>query len=137
LLSPAGLVTIAPGTPVGTKALFIDPCAFGAPALGYNGNVARNPIYGPNFSNMNFSVVKDTKLKMLGESGSMQFRAEFFNVLNKVSWNSPNGTLFTFTQAQSTVNTFAAAPISNTIPNQITSTASKPREIQFALKVLF
>ncbi|MBI4478905.1 MAG: TonB-dependent receptor, partial [Acidobacteria bacterium] len=95
LKSPTGsLITIAPGTPVGTKEMFLDPCAFDIPRLGYIGNLGRNAIYGPNFSNLNLSVVKDTPLRMLGETGSLQFRAEFFNILNMVSWNNPSGTVF-------------------------------------------
>ncbi|MBI4478903.1 MAG: TonB-dependent receptor [Acidobacteria bacterium] len=139
-LDPPGTgpnIVIAPGTPVGTKEMFMDPCAFDVPPLGYMGNVGRNAIYGPNFSNLNFSVVKNTPLRMLGESGSLEFRAEFFNLFNMVSWSNPSGTLFSPAGSQNTANTFTAAPIGSSFPGQITSTATKPRQIQFALKLLF
>jgi hypothetical protein len=137
LTATSGLITIAPGTPLGTKTLFMDPCAFDVPRLGYNGNLSRNAIYGPNFRNLNLSFVKDTALPMFGEAGSLQFRAEFFNVFNMVSWNNPSATLFSPAGGQNSVNVFTAPPIGANIPGEVTSTASKPREIQFALKILF
>jgi hypothetical protein len=138
LQGTSGITTIAAGTPLGTKELFLDPCAFDLPRLGYNGNLSRNAIYGPNFSNLNLSLVKDTALPMLGEAGSLQFRAEFFNILNMVSWNNPSGTLFSPAgNAQNSTNVFTSPPIGANIPGQITSTASKPREIQLALKIVF
>ncbi|MBI4481125.1 MAG: hypothetical protein HY651_13990, partial [Acidobacteria bacterium] len=107
-------------------------------------NLGRNVIYGPNFSNLNLSIVKDTALPMLGESGSLQFRAEFFNILNMVSWNNPSGTVFSPITADNNTNVFLdsscsciAPRIGNNIPGRINSTASRPREIQFALKILF
>jgi hypothetical protein len=43
------------------------------------GDVGRNSLNNPNFFNLDFSIVKDTKLS---EEVSMQFRAEFFDFLN-------------------------------------------------------
>jgi hypothetical protein len=82
---------------------------------------------------------------MLGESGSLQFRAEFFNILNMVSWNNPSATVFSPIAADNARNVFSNANcngcitprIGSSIPGRITSTASRPREIQFALKILF
>ena len=110
---------IAPGAPLGTPQLFYDACAFALPNLGFNGTAGRSIVYGPDFSNVNFSLVKDTPLPKLGESGSLQFRTEVFNVLNHPSLGVPSRT-FNLTTA-----------------GQITSTFSRSREIQFALKVLF
>ena len=39
-----------------------------------------------------FSLLKDTHL---GERSNLQFRAEFFNVLNRANFNSPNAVTFT------------------------------------------
>ena len=33
---------------------------------------------------------KDTKLAVLGEGGNLQFRVEFFNVLNRANFSQPN-----------------------------------------------
>jgi len=43
------------------------------------GNSGRNSLNNPDFFNMDFSIVKNTKLN---EKIDMQFRAEFFDVLN-------------------------------------------------------
>ncbi len=110
---------IAPGTLLGTPQLFYDPCALALPNLGFNGNAGRSIMYGPNYSAWNFSVVKDTPLPWLGESGAVQFRTEIFNLLNHPSLGVPSRT-FNLTTA-----------------GQITTTFSRSREIQFALKILF
>jgi hypothetical protein len=111
--------TIAPGTALGTPQRFYDPCALALPNLGFLGNAGRSIIYGPNFSIMSLSLVKDTPLPVLGESGSIQFRTELFNLLNHPSLGIPSRT-FNLTTA-----------------GQITSTLSKSREVQFALRLVF
>jgi len=64
-------------------------------------------------------VVKDTPLRCLGESGSAEFRTEIFNILNHPSLGVP------------------ARSVNVSTVGNITSTLSKSREIQFALKILF
>jgi hypothetical protein len=49
----------------------------------------------------------------------MDFRWEMFNMLNRVVWGAPDSTL--------TSNTFGL----------VRSTANTPRQMQFALKVIF
>jgi len=110
---------IAPGAPLGTPQLFYDACALALPELGFNGNAGRSIMYGPNYSTVNFSLVKDTPLRWLGEQGAVQFRTEIFNLLNHPNLGVPMRT-FNLTTA-----------------GQITSTFGKSREIQFALKILF
>ncbi len=53
------------------------------------GNSPRNDLRFPGVINWDFSVAKDTKLGFLGEQGAMEFRAEFFNVLNHVNFLTP------------------------------------------------
>ena len=50
--------------------------------LGQLGTAGRNILTGPPERDWDFSLVKDTKLGFLGEAGMLEFRAEFFNVLN-------------------------------------------------------
>jgi len=66
---------------------------FTTPLPGYLGNVGRGVLTGPGLVNWDFSVHKDTPLKLLGEAGNLQFRAEFFNILNHANFtnNPPNG----------------------------------------------
>jgi hypothetical protein len=50
------------------------------------GNNGRNSIYGPGVADWDFSVMKDTHIS---ESLNVQFRAEFFNILNHANFQSP------------------------------------------------
>lgn len=119
---------IAPGRPLGTPTLYYDPCAFGLPAPGFLGNSSRNMLRGPGYSNVDFSLVKDTAIKHLGEEGKLQFRAEFFNLLNHPNFTVPNRSVYGGTETVPT-----PLPTAGTI----TSTAGTARQIQLALKVLF
>ena len=51
-------------------------------SIGQLGTALRNSLTGPPERNWDFSLVKDTKLGFLGEAGMLEFRAEFFNVIN-------------------------------------------------------
>src|SRR5262249_55067744 len=50
------------------------------------GNLGRNVVIGPGFHNVDFSVLKNTKLN---ESVTLQFRAEAFDVFNHPSFGQP------------------------------------------------
>ena len=54
------------------------------------GNLGRNTYTGPGWWNMDFSVLKDTHLT---EALNMQFRAEFFNILNHPTFGTPGGSI--------------------------------------------
>jgi carboxypeptidase family protein/TonB-dependent receptor-like protein len=130
----AGCLGVPAGTSLGTPQLFYDPCAFSIPALGFLGTLGRNVLYGPNFHSLNFSLVKDSPLHQLfGESGSLEFRAEIFNILNHPALQVPSGT--TVFNGSATAVTDVEAPATGA--GQITGTYTKSREIQFALKILF
>jgi hypothetical protein len=57
------------------------------PAFGTFGNIGRNPFRGPRLDNLDFSIVKTTKLT---ERVSFQLRAEFFNGFNHPHFANPN-----------------------------------------------
>jgi hypothetical protein len=101
--------------------------------IGQLGNSGRNILYGPHTRNWNFSLVKDTKLGFLGESGSVQFRAEFFNVLNHPNFNSPSS--LNFTGKPGDLSPFSEKQGKSA--GAITSTIQTPRQVQFALRVQF
>jgi hypothetical protein len=88
----------------------------GSAALAGPGNLGRNTFTGPGFSNFDFSVIKDTRIS---ESKTLQFRAEFFNILNLATFADPNNLL--------------GSPGFG----EITSTATAEREIQFGLRFIF
>jgi len=96
---------------------YFDTAAFIRAGTGF-GNVGRNILTGPGQSNVDFSIIKKTKLPKL-ESGSAEFRTEFFNLLNHANFNRPSGNV--------TSSQFGF----------ITDTSNNARLIQFALKVNF
>jgi hypothetical protein len=93
------------------------------------GNSGRNVVIGPGAANLDFSVFKNNPIRRISESFNVQFRAEFFNVLNRANFAAPvtpnNVTIFDSTGAP-----VAAAGL-------LTSTTTTAREIQFALKVIW
>ena len=107
-------------------------------AWGTLGNAGRDTLEGPGLGTWNFSIAKDTKLGFLGEAGSVEFRAEFFNLLNRANFGSPNGNVFTGgqgTAAAPNYGAFSQQP-SSTV-GQIQQTTGTSRQIQLALKVIF
>jgi Carboxypeptidase regulatory-like domain/TonB dependent receptor len=101
---------------------WLNPAAFSIPAAGTFGNCGRNTIYGPDFRNVDFSVLKETKL---GESHILEFRAEFFNIFNHPA----------FAQPDTTFGTPGFGEIFNTLGR--TLGAGTSRQIQFALRFSF
>jgi Carboxypeptidase regulatory-like domain/TonB dependent receptor len=113
---------------------WLNPAAFAIPAAGTFGNCGRNTIFGPNFRNMDFSLLKDTKL---GETRSLEFRAEFFNIFNHPAFAQPDTTfdgVTTNAQGQ-TVPVGGFGQIFNTLGSTLGFGTS--RQIQFALKFRF
>jgi hypothetical protein len=96
---------------------YFNPGCYSLQALGTEGNVGRDSIYGPGLMNVDFSIIKRTKIK---EKLDSEFRAEFFNLLNRANFGLPNGQVFTGPTA-----------------GQITTLATPPRQIQFALRLSF
>jgi hypothetical protein len=88
---------------------------------GFYGNLGRDTLIGPGLATWDLSLLKDTRLT---ERTSLQFRAEFFNVLNRANFNSPNAVVFTPTGVSPTAGI-------------ITSTSTTSRQIQFGLKLLW
>lgn len=80
------------------------------------GNQQRNALTAPPFSDMDFALLKDFPLS---ERFRLQFRAESYNTINHASFGYPGHTVGTGSYGR------------------ITSTTTDPREIQFALKLLF
>jgi len=101
--------------------------------IGRLGNAGRDILRGPGLQNWDFSLVKDTKARFLGEGGLIQLRAEFFNILNHTNLGNPNASIFS-TDATHT-GPYSAAP--NASAGRITTTAAPPRQIQLALKVIW
>ncbi len=102
-------------------AQWFSPNAFSLPAAGTYGNLGRGTLDGPGLGDVDVSLAKDTALS---EKIRVQFRAEFFNVLNRANFDTPNPIVF------------SGGAISSTA-GLITATATTSRQIQFGLKLLF
>lgn len=122
----AGCPGVATGQKLGTPNLYYDPCAFSLEPNGFLGTEGRNSMTAPGLFNLDFSLVKDTPLRRLGEGGSIQFRVETFNILNRVNFSRPNLQVF-------------SAPNATVLSNAglITTTDNTSRQIQLALKILW
>ena len=119
---------------------WFNPTMFDLPPAGQLGNEGRNMFQGPGLTDVDFSVVKDTKVGFLGEAGTVEFRAELFNILNHPNFIFPNTTVW----SASTPATVPAGEIGVTpgvnptgTYGSITSTANTSRQVQFALKLMF
>ena len=100
---------------------YFDPNAFSLPPAGTFGNVSRGSFTGPGLFTVDTSLFKKFSIN---ENWSLQFRAEAFNVLNHVNFNTPNPVVFFGTN----IGPSAGA---------ITDTATRERQIQLALRLLF
>jgi hypothetical protein len=107
---------------------YFDPSGFTIPVEGFLGTAGRNILRGPGLANVDFSLAKDTPIPFLGETGKLEFRAEFFNILNRANFALPARAVFAGLRD-------VEAPLPNA--GRITSTATTSRQIQFALKILF
>jgi hypothetical protein len=83
------------------------------------GNSGVGIIVGPGQNNSDIAIIKRTRFPLLGESGNIEFRTEFFNAFNHPQFANPG------------------TNVSNAAFGTITSTAVNPRIIQFGLKVNF
>ena len=107
---------------------YFDPKAFTLQDAGFLGTATRNLLRGPGVANVDFSLVKDTPIKALGEGGSLEFRTEIFNILNHVNFGDPNTVIFAG-------RANGEAPLATA--GQILNTGTTSRQIQLALKLLF
>ena len=90
------------------------------------GNSGRNSLYGPGLVSWDLSAFKNFRF---GEAFNIQFRAEFFNVLNHTNFLSP-GFLNTFGQNNSIFNSNGSS-----LPTRLNQTSTSSRQIQFGLKL--
>jgi hypothetical protein len=91
------------------------------------GNAGRNLLTGPGTTNLDFSVFKNQSIKRISESFNVQFRAEFFNVMNHANFAVPQ-----IAAGNTDMFDGSGAPLRNA--GVLTLTTTQGREIQFALK---
>jgi outer membrane receptor protein involved in Fe transport len=105
---------------------YANPAGFSLPAAGTLGNMQRDFLSGPGTVDLDYALMKETPIK---EQVRLQFRAEFFNLLNHANFALPNPNAF--------VQTANGGGAPNPTFGRITATTTSSRQIQFALKLLF
>jgi outer membrane receptor protein involved in Fe transport len=146
------------GNPYGTSApyqflnltAFQVPCnggsydpnsATGCANGGHFGSLGRNSIQGPGYTNLDVSLAKTFKIK---EAMGLQFRADFFNILNHPNFSNPLLPNYLVDMSQNGLNATGRGigylPITATpdvgIGNPFLG-GGGPRDIQLALKFTF
>lgn len=89
---------------------------FTTPGLDQIGSLGRNSLYGPNFFNVDLSVMKSFPVR---EFATIQFRMDMYNALNYISWGTPSGTDGTISNGPGKDGT------------------ANPRQLQLSLRVQF
>jgi hypothetical protein len=123
----------ARGSTATRVAQFFSPAAFTAPIYGTVGNLSRDTLTGPGYADWDLSLLKST---LLTERIRLQFRAEFFNVLNHTNLQTPNEVTFTSGPTQGTPANQTAPAVLGPTAGVITA-ASTSRQIQLAIKLIF
>jgi hypothetical protein len=91
------------------------------------GNLGRNTLIGPGLLNLDFSVFKNSYIKIISDRFNAQFRAEFFNVINHTNFSPPLDHR----------NIFDSNGLPIADAGLITSTQTPSRQIQFAVKFIW
>src|SRR6266481_4499362 len=91
------------------------------PNHGRFGALGRDTFRGPGFQNYDVALIKDTPFGHRGnaEFGTLEFRAEFFNVFNLVNFGLPNNI------------------VRGSGFGIVSKTAGSSRQIQFSLKLIY
>lgn len=91
------------------------------PHQGRFGTLGRNTFRGPAYHDFDIAVIKDTPFGHRGnvELGTIEFRAEFFNIFNIVNFGLPSNI------------------VSGSGFGIISKTAGTSRQIQFSLKIMY
>ncbi len=106
-------------------------CAQVTPGTCFNlrGNAGRNILIGPGTSSFDFSIFKNNSVRRISETFRVQFRAEFFNILNRANFAVPI--------TPDNTDIFDSTGTRTGVAGKLTSTTTTAREIQFALKLIW
>jgi hypothetical protein len=110
------------GTPLGTPDNWFDPCVFELPLQGTFGNVGRATARGQGVIQIDLGL---SKRFVVTEAVGMQFRAEFFNIINRANFAHPSA------------STLKSDGDYRGNSGSIGRTVTTSRQIQFALKITF
>lgn len=119
---PDAVAGVSPYAAVQRPEGWLNAAAYTMPLTGTFGNLGRNTIRGPDFQQIDFSVLKETRLT---ERTRSEFRVEFFNLFNRPNFDFPNVTFATSSFGR----------ILNTVGRTMGMGTS--RQVQIAMKVTF
>lgn len=105
---------------------YCDPSFAYPTCINLRGNAGRNILTGPGLTNVDFALVKNTRL---AEALNLQFRAECFNLLNHTNFQVPP-------LVQGT-DIFDSTGAANPTAGILTSTATSSRQLQFGIKLIW
>jgi hypothetical protein len=116
----------------------LNPAAFSAPQLGFQGTLGRNSLRSFNHQQVDLSV---RRTFALGEKARIQFRSEAFNILNTPNFSFPAAS-FGFPGFGETTSMLGRglSGTSNTSPSNGFNSLYQvggARSLQFSLKFLF
>ena len=112
----------------GNPVQYIKTQCFAVPnPITLRGNLGRNTLIGPGLLILDFSVFKNNYIKKISDRFNVQFRAEFFNVINHTNFSPPLDHR----------NLFDSNGLPIADAGLITSTQTPSRQIQFALKFIW
>ena len=99
-----------------TPAQYFNTAAFATAPQFTLGNASRNPVRGPAYRDGDIALIKHTGI---GDHADLELRGEIFNLTNTPAFSQPNGS-------------YGSAAFGS-----ITSTATDPRVVQFAMRVSY
>jgi len=118
------------------NATWIDLSNFVLPPAGSFGTLRRNQFFGPGFSDVDFSVFKNTKVT---ERLTVQFRAELFNLFNRINYAPPSINFSALPNGQFDPSS-GSATLNDTIGDYNGAPgigAGEPFNAQFGAKIIF
>jgi hypothetical protein len=117
---------------------WLNPAAFSIPAPGEYGDVGRNALRGPGFSQLDLMLSKRIAVR---ETQALEVRADFYNILNGVNFANPPATLPNALPSLQPGQPFFAttAPGFGVITSTVGSTvgAGTSRQVQLGLRYSF
>jgi hypothetical protein len=102
---------------------FLNPASFTNPASGTFGTVVKGAYFGPRYVDWDASLARKFPIT---EGSFLQFRAEYFNLMNHTNLGDPGTTLGG-----------SFGKITGTTPQNTAATANQPRIAQLSLKLIF
>jgi hypothetical protein len=103
-----------------------DPARRQEPNVGFIGNLGRNTLIGPGLATVDLMLGKDFLTGAVSDQFRVQFRAEFFNMLNRANFSLPSGTAI-----------FNPDGSVRADAGRITTTRTSARQLQFGLRMVW